>query len=277
MPSKLRVVDEFPFTFYGETFTVALASDRRLYVPVPLICGALGVSTHAQVERIRRDEAIADALVALRLERYPYGEGDFRPREVNCLRLDRLPYWLGTIDASRIPDPDRRQAVVRFKREFADVAWAAFRREILPEDMLAELDAHLPPERRAYFELMDRAAELRRGLQDHERRIDDLEERLTGLEARLEGTDFINPAQARRYQLMVNVLADLLKKKGKSSAHALVHNEVKRAFKVPSYLLIPEARFPEVVRFLAQWYQRLTPPGTPLPEIFTDPDQKRLL
>ena len=162
MSSKPRVVDEFPFTFYGETFTVALASDRCLYVPVPLICGALGVSTHAQVERIRRDEAIADALVTLRLDRYPYGKGDFRPREVNCLRLDRLPYWLGTIDASRIPDPDRRQAVVRFKREFADVAWAAFRREILPEDMLAELDAHLPPERRAYFELMDRAAELRR-------------------------------------------------------------------------------------------------------------------
>jgi hypothetical protein len=42
-------------------------------------------------------------------------------------------------------------------------------------------------------------------------------------------------------------------------------------------MLIPEARFPEVVRFLAGWYARLTVPGTPLPAVFGAPDQKRLL
>jgi hypothetical protein len=38
--------------------------------------------------------------------------------------------------------------IVRYQREFADVAWAAFRHEILPDDMLAELDATLPPDQR---------------------------------------------------------------------------------------------------------------------------------
>jgi len=275
--SPIHIVDEFPFTFYGETFAVALASDRKLYVPLPLVCSALGLSAHGQIERARRDPAISDALLSLEFKHYPYGKEEMRPRQVNCLRLDRLPYWLGTIDANRISNAQRRQAVIRFKREFADVAWAAFRKQILPDEVLAEMDAQLPPGQQAYFRAMDQAAELRRGLENHGRRIDDVEERLTGLEARFEGTDFIHPEQGRRYQLMVNFLAMVLKQKGKSSGQALVHNEVKRAFKVPSYLLIPEARFPEVVRFLAQWYQRLTPPGTPLPEAFALPDQKRLL
>jgi len=277
MASDVHVIDEFPFTFYGETFSVALASDRRLYVPLPLICSALGLSAHGQVERVRRDPAISDALLSLPLEHYPYGKGENRARAVNCLRLDRLPYWLGTIDANRISNSQRREGVIRFKREFADVAWAAFRREILPDEVLAEMDAPLPPDQQAYLRAMDQATELRKSLGEHERRIDDVEERLTGLEARFEGTDFIHPEQGRRYQVMVNFLATVLKQRGKSSGQALVHNEVKRAFKVPSYLLIPEARFPEVVRFLAQWYQRLTPAGTPLPEVFTLPEQKKLL
>ncbi len=276
MAEAIKAIDEFPFTFYGDTFSVALASDRKLYVPLPLICRALGVDVNGQVQRIKRDEAISDGLVGLTLRNYPYGEDETRAREVGCLRLDRLPYWLGTIDANRISNRERRAEVIRFKREFAEVAWAAFRSEILPSDVAAELDAQLPAGQQAYYAAMDEAAALRRGVDEHGQRIDALEERVTGLEARFRGTDFINPAQGRQYQEMVNLLANLLKQKGKGG-HAAVHGEVKKVFKIPSYLLIPEARFPEVVRFLSNWYERLTPPGTPLPEAFTRPDQKRLL
>lgn len=77
-----------------------------------------------------------------------YGDEGPCKRRLLCLWLNRLPYWLGTIDASRIPDADRRRQVVRFQREFADVAWATFRTfrsEVLPEGMRAEMDASLPP------------------------------------------------------------------------------------------------------------------------------------
>jgi len=274
---ELRLIDEFPFTFQGQTFVVGLANDRKLYLPLRPICQALGIDFASQRKRVLRNAAISDALTNLTFQNYPYSEEGGRRREASCLRLDRLPYWLGTIEASRIPDEGRRRAIVRFQREFADVAWLAFRSQILPGDMIAELDASLPAQVQLYHKAMDEAAEMRHGLQDHEGRIDRLEERMTGLEARLEGTDFINPEQGRRYQIMVSLLADVLGKKGKGSPHAQVHNEVKRAFKVPSYLLIPEARFTDVVRFLAGWYQRLTPPGTPLPTTFTLPDQKRML
>jgi hypothetical protein len=274
-PDFPQPLDQFPFEFYGTVFSVFLASDRRLYVPLGDLCQAMEIDSNAQAQRIRRNEAIQDALVKLPLQ-VPYGEeGALQTREILCLWLHRLPYWLGTIDAGRIPDEERRRQVVRFQREFADVAWAAFRSQILPEDMRAEMDATLPPAEQRYLTMMDEAAAVRPQVDAHEERLDDVEDRLNALEARIKGTDFINQAQAKRYQVMVNVIASILKRQRKGS-QATVHAEVKRAFDVPSYQLIPEDEFPRVVDFLVKWYRRLTPPGTPLPDVFNQPDQRSL-
>jgi hypothetical protein len=272
---ELRSIDQFPFEFYGSLFSVFLASDRRLYVPLSDLCEAMEIDTNAQAQRIRRNEAINDALITLPLQ-VPYGdEGALQMRRLLCLWLNRLPYWLGTIEASRIPDADRRRQVVRFQREFADVAWAAFRSEILSEEIRAEMDAALPPAQQRYLTAMDEAATMRRQLEHYGDRLGDVEERLGNLEARISGTDFINQAQAQRYQVMVNVLATILKRRGKGN-QATIHAEVKRTFHVPSYQLIPEEEFQRVVDFLANWYRRLTPPGTPLPDVFNQPDQRSL-
>lgn len=273
--ATLTPLDEFPFDFYGEIFSVVLASDRRLYLPLNRVCDALQINANAQAQRIRRDEAISDALTQLPLQ-VPYGEeGAVQTRQVLCLWLNRLPYWLGTIDANRIKDQAHRQQIIRFKREFAEVAWAAFRSEILPEDMLAELDAAAPPAEQQYYAVMDEAAAMRRDLGQQKERLQEVEERLTSLEARLVGTDFINSAQAKQYQDIVAILGAMLQKKGKGN-YATVHAEVKRQFQVPSYQLIPEKDFPKLVNYLTRWYERLTPPGTPLPEAFTQPEQRRL-
>lgn len=271
----LKPLDQFPFEFYGSHFSVYLASDRRLYVPLADLCNAMEIDTNAQAQRIRRNEAIDDALITLPLQ-VAYGdEGALQTRQLLCLWLNRLPYWLGTIEASRIPDADRRRQVIRYQREFADVAWAAFRSEILPEEMRAELDATLPPAQQRYLATMDEAAGMRRELDQVGDRLGDVEERLGQLEARIRGTDFINQAQAQRYQVMVNVLASILKQRGKGN-QATVHAEVKRTFDVPSYQLIPQQDFSRVVDFLIAWYRRLTPPGTPLPDVFSQPDQRSL-
>ena len=274
---EFKIIDEYPFSFYNTVFTVAMGSDRKLYVPLPLMCRALFIDTDGQVQRIQRDEVIQDAMRKVRFEQYPHGEEEFRPREVNALRLDRLPYWLGTIDTSRIQKEEVRQQIVTFKREFADVAWAAFRSEIMPSDVLAELDAQEPPERQAYYKAMDDASLLRRGLKDHSEQIEEMEKRISSLEARFEGTDFINPQQAKQYMDMVNVIAAVMKRKGTSSPHAKIHGEIKKVFDVPSYSLIPEKDFPKVQKYLAQLFQRVTVPGTPLPEIFKRPNQRRFI
>jgi len=277
MLENFKVLDEFPFTFYGLTFTTALGNDRKLYVPLPLICKALFIDVDGQVQRITRDEALNDAIRIVRFEQYPHGSDEVRPRDVNALRLDRLPYWLGTIDTGRIQNPDVRNKIITFKREFADVAWAAFRTQILPQDVLAELDSQLPAQQQVYHVKMDEASALLQNLQTQGERLQGLEKRLSGLEARFEGTDFINPAQAKQYMDMVNAIAMVLKRKGEPSPHARIHGEVKHVFNVPSYALIPEKDFPRVKKYLEQMFLRITPPGTPAPEIFHAPNQKRLL
>jgi hypothetical protein len=274
--SDLQPLDTFPFEFYGEYFSVVFASDRNLYLPLHDICQTLGIDANAQAQRIRRDEAISDALITLPLQ-VPYGdEGAVQTRQMLCLWLNRLPYWLGTIDANRIKDEERRQQVILFKREFAEVAWAAFRSQILPEDMLAEMDATRPEAEKRYYAAMDEAAAIRQQLETQQDHLQEVEDRLSKLEARIVGTDFINSAQAQQYLSMVDILASILKRKKKGS-HATVHAEVKRQFKAPSYQLIPEEDFPKLVNFLTRWYERLTPPGTPLPDPFTQPNQRSLL
>ena len=95
---NLKSLDQFTFEFYGDHFTVALASDRKLYVP----------------------------------------------------------------------DEEKRQRIVHFPREFAAVAWAAFGREILPDDMLAEMNSSLSLEQQGYLQLINVAAELRQRLSRHD-------------------------------------------------------------------------------------------------------------
>lgn len=279
---SLRTLDQFAFAFYGDHFTVALASDRKLYVPMEALCRSMGLQTHGQVRRIRENEAVSDALTDLTIA-WAYGDEAVQEREMVCLRLDVLPFWMGTLQPNRIPDEDKRQRIVHFQREFAAVAWAAFRREILPDDMLAEMDSSLPLEQQEYLQLMDEAADMHQrlsrhdtSLQAHDTQLGDLRERVAALEARLQGTDFLNPAQMKEYTDMVGLVARQLKRKKKGN-EATVHAEVKRQFKVPSYQLIPEAEFDQVKQFLGGWYRRLVGPGAPIPSIFDSPSQKRLL
>jgi hypothetical protein len=278
----LKVIDQFPFEFYGDHFTVALANDRKLYVPMQALCDAMGLQTHGQVRRIREHEAVANALVNLNIV-WSYGDEAAREREMICLRLDRLPFWMGTIQTNRIPDETKRERIVQFQLDFADVAWAAFRREILPDDMLAEMDTGLSLAQQEYLRLMDNAAKLRQQLQTHDRnlghhdvQLGSLEERVAALEARLQGTDFLNPHQMKEYTDMVAIVARVLKRKQKGN-EATVHAEVKRQFQVPSYQLIAEVEFDNVKRYLRDWFVRLSGPGAPVPTIFEQPSQKRLL
>jgi hypothetical protein len=103
-----------------------------------------------------------------------------------------------------------------------------------------------------------------------------LEERVSTLEARLQGTDFLNPQQMKEYTDMVAIVVRVLKRKQKGN-EATVHAEVKRQFQVPSYQLIPEADCDNFKCYLRDWFVRLSGPGAPVPTIFAQPSQKRLL
>ena len=282
----MDIVHSVPFVFYGEVFKAYLASNRQWYIPIQDVCNALGVDTEGQRQRILRDEAIADRLENLPLET-PYRDTT-RVQEVSCLNLRSLPYWLGTIEASRIKQ-EHRKKVILFKREFAEAAWAVFRSDMVPPDLLAEMDTHLPPEEREYLEAMDQMRQVRKKLDLLSGRLDDelakvgaelqdITGRLGTLEEALIDKKIVNPAQARLLQEMIAAVAEVKyakTKKPKSQCFAEVHEEFKSAFQVHIYSILPEEQLEAAITFLGSRWAFYSP-GQPLPDIFRGSHQPSL-
>jgi hypothetical protein len=282
------IIQGVPFVFYGEVFTAYLANDRQWYLILQDVCQALGLDVSGQRQRIQRDEALSDYLVNISIEA-PYGETT-RQREIGCLNLRRLPYWLGTIDASRVKEEHRRK-VILFKREFAEAAWAVFRSDIIPSELLGEMDAYETPPEREYSQLMDQARQLRLRMDllsgkmeaELERvggEVSDLAGRLGILEAKLIGRQIVNAAQAKQLQDMIALVADSLHektpRKSRSQCFADVHQGFKDTFHIHIYSTLPADQMEQAITFLAGWYSRLNP-GRNLPDLFQGSHHPSLL
>lgn len=286
--TDLEIIQGVPFVFYGEVFSAYLVTDKQWYLPLNDVCRALGIDMPAQRQRILRDEAISDRLITIPLET-PY-QNTTRIQDVLCLNLRALPYWLGTIDAGRVKE-EHRKKIVLYKREFAEAAWAVFRSDILPADMIAEMDVHLPPQEREFHEAMDQIRDARKKLDMLSGRLDeelnrvgaelqDLTGRLGTLESALVGKQIINSEQARLIQEQIAAIAESMfdrgkGKKSKSQCFAEVHEEFKTAFKVHIYSILPAEQLDAAVTFLgARW--AFFNPGKPLPDIFRGGHQPSL-
>ena len=282
----IEIINGIPFAFYNEIFTAFLGSDRQWYIPLNGVCSALGIDSSAQRHRIQRDEAISDRLVNIPLET-PY-QGATRVQDVACLNLRALPYWLGTIDASRVKE-EHRTKIILFKREFAEAAWAVFRSDILPADVLAETDTFLPPQEREFHEAMDQLRSVRKKvdmltgkLEEELSRVgaalQDVSGRLGTLEAGLINKTIVNSAQSRMIQEMIAAVADSKHTKTKKSlslCFAEVHDEFKTAFQVHIYSILPEDQLSAATAFLASRWSFYNP-GRVLPDIFRGQDQPSL-
>jgi P22_AR N-terminal domain/ORF6C domain len=263
---------EFKFSFYEEEFN-AYVIDLKVYVPVRRICEALEIDPSSQYRRLKDDEVTAEKLLQLEIET----EGG--KQETNCLEARRLPYWLGGIDASRIKDEDKRKKIVAFKKDMADVLWATYRSYILPDDLLAETDSRLPQAEQEYLQLMADAEQLRQAIKDGEdhrkaieEQVGDLQNRMGRLEATLVLDNYINEAQQARFRRMVGALGTVLNAKGQKSAYRDVYRAVYKNFQVPKYSMLTTRQWPDVIKFLANWY-RNSSLDQKLPGVFTEEDQ----
>jgi hypothetical protein len=264
----MKIINTYPFSFEGTVFDIYLTSERKFLIPLKPICDTLGLNWPGQLQRVRRDPVLEKHIFTITAPLVG-ASGVTQDRELVCITAQRLHYWFGGISVARLEKKIAEKLIV-FKDQMADAVYAFFRTQTFPEEIIAELDAALPPEERRYFQLMGQAADLKRNIDEHGARIGKVEDRVAELEARLVGTDFINQAQARQYLNAVNALGDLLKERSpkKASPYAVIHNSIKQEFKVGSYQLIPEKRFPEVMAFLANWWKREAP-DLKLPEVFT--------
>jgi hypothetical protein len=279
-----EIIQGFPFEFYGEVYVAYLASDRQFYISLNDLCRGLGVDARSQRRRIQDDEAIADKLLNLPLET-PYQEGT-RTKEVACLNLRALPYWLGTIDARRVKD-DIRPKVILFKRDFAETAWFVYRGEILPPEIIAEVDSYATPYERELAELMADFRGLKNKLDTLSGRVDeelarvgltlgDLGGRFAAVEARVIAEATVNSQQARLVQKCIQEVGEAMFQSGKvkprSLAHARAQQEFKDQFGVHIYTALPERRLQEALDFLSSRWQFYLP-GKPLPAVFRSGQQ----
>ncbi|HPH98296.1 MAG TPA: phage antirepressor N-terminal domain-containing protein [Anaerolineaceae bacterium] len=284
-----KIIQGYPFTFYDEIFTIYLADDKNWYIPLRNVCEALGLDSRSQRRRIADDGALFDAIKEFSLDT-PY-QDTVRKKDVLCLNVRRLPYWLGTIDANRVKE-EHKGKIVLFKREFADAAWSVFRTNIIPADILAEIDASETPERQQYNRVMDELNELRKKLivvedwKDEigvtvDRMIDDMQNRLGRLEESLSGVVTINSQQQMLIKKMIEAVGETIhannvSKVPRSKAHAISMNEFKEYFLIPVYSALPADKYDAAVEFLRKRWVRYNPPGARPPEIFDAGNQKTL-
>jgi hypothetical protein len=282
-----EIIQGFPFEFYGETYVASLASDRQFYIRLDDVCTGLGIDPASQRRRIQSDEAIADKLVNIPVET-PY-QDTTRTREVACLNLRALPYWLGTVDANRVKT-EIRAKIILFKRDFAETAWFVYRSEILPAEIISEVDSYATPHERELAELMTdfrtlkNKVDLLSGKVEEELArlgltLGDLGGRFAAVEAKVIAEAAINSQQAHLVQKCIQEVGEAMFQSGKvkprSLAHARAQQEFKDQFHVHIYTALPERRLQEALDFLASRWQ-FHQPGKPLPQVFRSGHQPGL-
>ncbi len=284
----LEIIQGFPFEFYGKNYVAHLASDRQFYVRLDDVCDGLGINSASQRRRIQNDEAIADKLVNIQIDT-PY-QDTTRKREVAFLNLRAVPYWLGTIDAKRVKEEIRPQ-VILFKRDFAETAWFVYRADILPPEIISEVDSYATPQERELAELMaefrglKKKVDLLSGRVDEELKrvgltLEELGGRFEVMQAKVVAEAAINSEQAWLIQRLIQAVGEAMFESGRvkprSAAHAQAQQEFKDRFRVHIYTALREAQLEEAIDYLAKRWQHFKP-GQPLPGIFRSGHQPSLL
>lgn len=251
VPADERAVD-----FYGDEIRVYVL-DGEPYIPLRPICDFLGVSWSGQTERLKRDAVLSEAVRYVRVTRTNTKGG--RP-ELLCLPLEYLNGWLFGISASRVRE-ELRERLIRYQRDCYRVLAQAFQGTAVssPSSALAQIrDMAL-----AIANMAEQQMLMEQRVTTTETRLDraavvvgDLSKRLGRLESRLSPGSYITDEQAAEVSQRVKALAAHLQEQtpGKNYYQG-IFGELYRRFQVPSYKLIPQNRYAEVLAFLDEWGQ----------------------
>jgi len=198
-----------------------------------------------------------------------------RIRDVACISVKRIPFWLGMINTNKVKK-GLRGKVVLYQRELADVAWAAFREDIVPSDALSELDSYEAPEEAEYLQVMADVEKLRRKIQSIYTNVD---ERVKRIEAQLINRLLINQAQSKAIKDIVTTLsmarANTNKRKSRAKHFAEGWDKFKERFEIPVYSVLDADKYEEAIDYLqGEWEREF--PGEKIPEVILRARQKRM-
>ena len=273
IPIEKRDVD-----FYGDILIAMLIQrvdepEPEIYVPLRPICDYLGLSWTGQLQRIKRDEVLNEALGFVRVT---HTNPDDARRggnpNVQCLPLRLLPGWLFGISADRVK-PEVREKIIRYRRECYQILWNAFRHDIMPPADLAPTRTGQSSAQIAY-EIATAVQHLAQQQMEQEQRLAAVEDsqqrarlwargvntRLDSLEIQLSPAANITQEQAGDLALAVKNVGNALEKQGsgKGSGYQRVYGELYRRYSISSYKSLPRGEFDEVMAWLKNWHDELT-------------------
>lgn len=108
--------------FHGRTLLANRgATAAETLVPLRPVVVGMGLDWVGQRQRIMRHPVLRATVCVT----HSVGE-DGKRREMVSLPLDRVNFWLATIDTTRIPDQEKRARIVVYQTECADVLFRHF-------------------------------------------------------------------------------------------------------------------------------------------------------
>jgi len=106
----------------GDEVLAVRAEDGSIYLPLRPICASLGLSYQPQRRRIQRDPALEEGMREIRLQ-----TGGGR-QATACMVLNLIPYWLSTVEVSRVR-PELQDKLTVYRRWVIERVFEAFQRE----------------------------------------------------------------------------------------------------------------------------------------------------
>lgn len=251
--------------FYEDMITAVLVKingEDQIYVPLRPICDYLGLSYAGQRERVGRDPVLSENVHQIRISRSVEGGSD---QEMICLALKFLPGWLFGVSVNRIKE-ELREKIIRYQRESYDVLWEAFQEGRLTADIaFDDLLASDTPAAQAYkmasaiMKMARQQLMLEAQLGTHTAQLQDHEQRIEEIEATLgDPGQHITPDQAMQISQAVKTVAIALEKKTKKNEYGAVYGQLYREFGITSYKQLPANRFDRAMKWLTEWYRRIT-------------------
>ena len=267
-------IDERSVDFYGDAIIGVLIDhegERRIYVPVRLICENLGLAWGSQRNRIYRDDVLREELRGVFIMNTP-GSGGGR-QETLCLPIEMIPGFLFGLTPGKVR-LELQEKITRYRRECYRRLWETFKYEILPAGDLAPRPTESTGAKLAY-ELATAVQNLAREQMDLEQRLggridrmaqwakgvvakmEDLDARVGDLEVHIGPLTVISEQQSAEVALAVKNVGRALSERGTKPGYGQVYGELYRRYGISSYKNLPQERYDEVLTWLKSWYDEL--------------------
>lgn len=270
--ASLIPIEERDIDFYGDSLTALLVPSQlepEIYVPLRPICEYLGLNWSGQLQRLRRDDILGEALrFVCVMHTNPLG-GD---PNVLCLPLEYLPGWLFGITTSRIK-PELQPKVAQYRRECFRVLWRAFQADALAA--ISQRDTAPVPQSTstanlvqirelglAVAQMAEHQMALEHRVTEHTGRLDraatviqEVQRKLAGLDELVTPAAYITESQAAEIASLVRAIAKELSERDKSKNHyQSVFGELYRRFRVSTYKHVRQEQYSTVLAFLDEWH-----------------------